>query len=68
MKIKENFNIQELLKATQEIESQDFGSLKYGKKRLNLLQSFIEDETNHNAKKQFNDIKEKLFKHVWEKR
>ena len=68
MKIKENFNIQELLKATQDIEDQDFGSLKYGKKRLNLLHSFIKDETNHNAKKQFNDIKEKLFKHVWEKR
>ena len=68
MKIKENFNIQELLKATRDIEDQEFGSLKYGKKRLNLLQRFIEDETNHNAKKQFNDIKEKLFKHVWEKR
>jgi len=68
MKIKENFNIQELLKATQAIEDQEFGSLTYGKKRLNLLQRFIEDETNHNAKKQFNDIKEKIFKHVWEKR
>ena len=67
MKIKGNFNKQELIDATNEIYESDFGSLKYSEKSLTKIKKFVENSSNQVLNETFETIKVKLFKDVWKK-
>jgi len=67
MKIKDNFNKQDLIEATNEIYNSDFGSLNYGEKSLKKIKTFVEDSSNQVLSQTFEEIKIKLFKNVWKK-
>ncbi len=67
MKIKGNFNKQELVDATNEIYESDFGSLKYSERSLKKIKKFVENSSNQVLNETFDSIKTKLFKNVWKK-
>lgn len=67
MKIKDKFNKQELIDATNLIYKSDFGSRKYGEKTLDELKTFIEKSSNQVLNNAFDTIKIKLLKNVWKK-
>ena len=67
MKIKDNFNKQDLIEATNEIYNSDFGSLNYSEKSLKKIKTFVEESSNQVLNQTFEEIKINLFKNVWKK-
>lgn len=67
MKIKGNFNTSDLIRATNEINNHNFGSLNYSDQKVNEIRKFIEKETNQSAKKNFKNLTNNLF-NAWKKK
>ena len=68
MKIKDNFNINDFIEATNTIYNSDFGSLTHGKTTKDKIKIEIEKNANQMIKESLQSTKIKIFKNAWQKK